>query len=232
MTTAVIVAAGSSRRMGFDKLFAELHGRPVLAWAIAAFEQCAEVSAIIVVASPARMSLVETTARQAAPQKFSAVVAGGAERHLSVAAGLDAVPDSAELIAVHDGARPLVGVGDISSVVARARESGAAALAHPVVETLQRADGEQRVCKSIAREGIWAMETPQIFRRDLLVRAYRKVRAEGSSPTDEVSAVLGINHPVFLVASTHFNLKITRPNDLELAKRLAPGALSQARVVL
>jgi 2-C-methyl-D-erythritol 4-phosphate cytidylyltransferase len=221
MTSAIIVAAGASRRMGFDKLFADLHGEPVLAWAVRAFARCAEVSEIIVVAAAEQLQQAENVSRPVASGKLAAVVGGGSERHLSVVEGLRRIAPSAKWVAVHDGARPLVSTSDISKVIARAQETGAAALAHPVVETIKRADPAHSVMESIDRSNLWAMETPQVFEAALLARACENALRHGESPTDEVSAVKAVGHPVVLVASTSPNPKITRPEDMSWAQALA-----------
>lgn len=212
---AIIVAAGSSRRMGFDKLTADLCGRPVLAHAMEAFAACPEVAEIIVVTSPERFDLVRS---QQCP-KLSAVIEGGSERHLSVWNGLQKASPANGLIAVHDGARPLIAPRAIQACAEAARQSGAAALAHRVVETLKRSvPGGCVAAESVSRENLWAMETPQIFRRDLLLAAYQKVLEQGQTVTDEVSAVQILGRSVQLVENAGFNPKITVPSDLRLAE--------------
>ena len=105
-------------------------------------------------------------------------------------------------------------------VIARAKETGAAALARPVVETVKRADASGRVTAAVDRDGLWAMETPQVFAVPLLRSAYRLAMSHAAVPTDEVSVVAAFGEPVFLVASNSFNFKITGPQDLELAREL------------
>lgn len=222
MTSAIVVAAGSSRRMGFDKLSAPLAGRTVLEHAVRALVGSREFAEIILVTSPERWDeargWVDAVARE------SRVVVrwarGGAERHDSVAAGLAALDPEASLVAVHDGARPLVSGADVWRVVAEARATGAASLAHPVVETLKRADDAGRVTGSVDRTGLWAMETPQVFAVDVLRDAYAAALARGERLTDEVSAVEAAGREVRLVPSSLCNLKITHPGDLALAEKL------------
>ena len=223
MTSAIIVAAGSGTRMGFDKLLASLGGAPVILHTLRAFQTCPEVDEIVVVASPDRQEVIQRLADDAGLTKLRAFVPGGAERHLSVWAGIQAVAAECDYVAVHDGARPLIHPSQISRCLAKARETGAAASARPVSETLKRADGSGRVCGSVDRAGLWIMETPQVFARPLLVQAYESVLREGVLVTDEVSALERLGHPVWLVDNPTPNPKITWPPDLAVAERLLPA---------
>lgn len=221
MLTAIIVAAGSSRRMGFDKLFAELAGKPVVAHSVAAFEACAAVDEIVVVTREERMPLVRELATAEGWRKLRRVVIGGAERHLSVWNGLEAAAASeGDFVAVHDGARPLVTPDMIERCLERARAVGAACCAAPISDTLKRADGQGCVAGAIDRAGLWAMHTPQIFAAAALGRAYRAVLEAGSAVTDEASAMEAIGLPVALVDSGEYNVKITYPADLRLAETI------------
>lgn len=215
MFCAVIVAAGSSRRAGFDKLSALLAGKPVLCRSVEAFVE-AGAAAIVVVCPPERWCVVGLDS--AAYPVPVLRVDGGAERQDSVAAGLAALPAGTRWVAVHDGARPLILPQDIARCLQAARESGAATCAHPVVDTLKRADAQGfSLPEKVSREQLWGMETPQIFRLDLLRQAYRCVAEKGLCVTDEVSAMEAIGVPTRLVPGTP-NLKITLPGDLELAE--------------
>lgn len=220
---AVIVAGGSSRRMGFNKLTADLEGRPVLAWSLAAFEECRDIDAIVLVCSASARAELEEIARAAATTKLKAVVEGGAHRHLSVAEGLDAVPTDASMIAVHDAARPLVDCAMIDRCLEAARNSGAAACARPVSDTLKRINDEGFIVESVDRANLWAVETPQIFRAALLRHAYADVIATGGYVSDETSAVQAAGAPVELVDTPEWNGKITYPADLELARLVLCG---------
>jgi len=121
---------------------------------------------------------------------------------------------------VHDGARPLVTASTIRRCLALARECGAAAVAAPVTDTLKRADDALMLSGEINREGLWAMQTPQIFRARLLLDVYRPMIERGETATDETSAVARAGHPVRLCPTDSFNLKITYPNDIQLAGQL------------
>ncbi|HYQ94743.1 MAG TPA: 2-C-methyl-D-erythritol 4-phosphate cytidylyltransferase [Burkholderiales bacterium] len=218
MLTAIIVAGGSSQRMGFDKLLALLGDRPVLAHTIDAFECTESVGDIVLVARAERVGEFEELVRQNGFKKVGRVVAGGKHRRDSVRAGLGAVKREANYIAVHDAARPLVTPEQIERVFAVAREHGAAALAEPVTDTLKRADENHFVAGGVSRENLFAMQTPQIFARDLLERAYAAVAANNLSVTDEVSAVEHLGEKVQLVPNDEWNVKITFPRDLLLAQ--------------
>ena len=219
---AIIVAAGSSRRMGFDKLTAELHGAPVVAHSLRAFERCEAVGEIILVAREDRLGEFEQLARQHGISKLACVLAGGSERHFSVAKGLEAARSRAgqgEYVAVHDAARPLITPAAISACLETAKSGGgAAACAAPVADTLKRVDAEGRVAESVDRTRLWAMQTPQIFRLSLLLRAYESVLARGELVTDEVSAVQSLGVRVALYQNDEPNFKITLQRDLHLAR--------------
>ena len=216
MTSAIIVAAGSSSRMGFNKLLADLCGLPVIVRAVEAFETCEDIDEIIVVASD---EVRETLAKHTLP-KLKQIVSGGAERHLSVWEGLRAVSPESDVVAVHDGGRPMINPDQISKCIAVAREKRAVACARPVTETLKRCDDKGRITNSIERKNAWIMETPQVFDRELLTTAYEHVLGNGLTVTDEVSAVQALGEGVFVVENASPNPKITYPQDLELAASL------------
>lgn len=220
---AVIVAGGSSRRMGFDKLTADLEGRPVLAWSVGAFNDCAAIDAIVLVCAATARDELEQIARAAAPSKLKHVVVGGAHRHLSVAEGLGCVPADADMIAVHDAARPLVDGSMIARCLESARNTGSSACARRVNDTLKRINDEGFIIESVDRTNLWAVETPQIFRAELLRHAYDEVIATGGHVPDETSAVQAAGAPVALVDTPEWNGKITYPSDLELARLILRG---------
>jgi 2-C-methyl-D-erythritol 4-phosphate cytidylyltransferase len=218
MTSAIIVAAGSSRRMGFNKLLAPLCGEPVLRRSLGAFQKCAAIDEIIVVTSEALRMEVEVW-RMGGLDKITQIIAGGAERHFSVHAGLQALNPACDIVAVHDGARPLISVSQITRCIEAARAQSAVACARPMTETLKRCDGDGRITDSIDRANAWIMETPQVFQRELLVRAYEAVIRDSLLVTDEVSAVQHLGAPVFVVENAEPNPKITFPADILLAQR-------------
>lgn len=220
MLTAIIVAAGSSQRMGFDKTCALLAGRPVLAHSLHAFESCDFVQHLIVVGRADRLREIEEIAAHMPTKKLACVVAGGAERQDSVRAGLAHLSVGAQFVAVHDAARPLITPKQIAQIFSLARIHGAASAAKPVTDTLKRADEDHFVSGSVDRRGVYAMETPQIFSHKLISAAYDAVAAKGLAITDEVSALELLGKKVVLVPTNGFNFKITVPEDLALAELL------------
>ncbi len=220
MTTAIIVAAGSSKRMGFDKLTAPLLGKPVLRWTIEAFVACDAVQEIIIVAGDALRSLVQSWIDEGSFRKPVMLINGGAERHFSVSEGLKKLSPDTDIVAVHDGARPLITPEQIARCIAKADECGAVACARPVTETLKRVDSHHIITGNVERNGAWIMETPQVFDRALLCEAYESVLRDGVTVTDEVSAVQHIGAKVSVIDNPSPNPKITHPADLALAARL------------
>ena len=218
MLTAILVAAGSSQRMGFDKLFATIAGEPVIAHSIRAFDRAISVSEIIIVAREDRHDQIQKINRDAGFKKLRSIVTGGERRQDSVRAGLDRAEPGAKYVAVHDAARPLITPEQVEGAFKQCRVHGAAALAQPVNDTLKRADADLFVAGSIDRHQLYAMQTPQIFDRDLIDDAYRAVYAEDIWITDEVSAVERLGHKIALVLDDDFNFKITYPRDLPVAE--------------
>jgi 2-C-methyl-D-erythritol 4-phosphate cytidylyltransferase len=216
MLTAIIVAAGSSERMGFDKLFALVSGKPVIAHTIAAFENTKCVDEIILVGRADGLGELRKLINQ--PSKVKQIVAGGVERSDSVRAGLEHVDPKSDYVAVHDAARPMITPEKIARVLEAARASSAASLAEPINDTLKRADSDLAVKESVDRSGIYGMQTPQVFEKKLLEEAYELVAKKKISITDEVSAVELLGHKIVLVPNYDFNFKVTYPRDLPLAE--------------
>jgi 2-C-methyl-D-erythritol 4-phosphate cytidylyltransferase len=233
MLTAIIVAAGSSQRMGFDKLFATIAGKPLIAHTLHAFEQARSVSEIIVVAREDRHDEIRKISHAENFKKVRSIVAGGERRQDSVRAGLNRLNIDAKYVAVHDAARPLIGPEQIERVFEQCVIHGAAALAEPINDTLKRGEidpigprssnGGQAeqvivVTGSVDRHQLYAMQTPQVFERALIEEAYRAADTENLSLTDEVSAVERVGRKVVLVLNNDFNFKITYPRDLALGE--------------
>jgi 2-C-methyl-D-erythritol 4-phosphate cytidylyltransferase len=215
--SAILVAGGSSQRMGFDKLFAVIAGEPVIAHPIRAFERATSVDEIVVVAREDRHDEIRNISRDKGFKKVLSIVPGGERRQDSVRAGLDRINHDAKYVAVHDAARPLISPEQIERAFAQCRVHGAATLAQPVNDTLKRVDADLLIVGSVDRHQIYTMQTPQIFKRKLLEDAYRAVYAENILVTDEVSAVERLGCKVALVLDDDFNLKITYPRDLPVA---------------
>jgi 2-C-methyl-D-erythritol 4-phosphate cytidylyltransferase/2-C-methyl-D-erythritol 2,4-cyclodiphosphate synthase len=223
---AVVVAAGASQRMaGTDKLLADLGGRPVLRWALDSMAGAPSVRGIVVVAAPDRVP-----ALSALPwlQALGArVVAGGERRQDSVAAGVRAT--DAEVVLVHDGARPFVAASVVEAVAAAAREHGAAIPVLPVVDSLKRVE-EGAIVATAPRQGLFRAQTPQGARRDLLLSAADAFAAGPEEFGDEAELLARYGVAVTTVAGDPANLKLTVPADLELARTLAAGRTAAPRV--
>ena len=218
MLSAIIVAAGDSRRMGFDKLFTKIAGKPVIAHTIRAFERAGCVGEIVVVAREDRHAEIKTIVRDENFKKVRSIIPGGKHRQDSVHAGMGQLPPGSRYLAIHDAARPLVTAEQIESVFEQCRIHAAASLAEPISDTLKYADGGFFVTGSVDRHQLYAMQTPQIFERQLIEDAYQAVYAENVSVTDEVSAVERLGRKVILVPNKDLNCKITYPRDLAVAE--------------
>jgi 2-C-methyl-D-erythritol 4-phosphate cytidylyltransferase len=212
---AIIVAAGESRRMkGIDKVLAPLAGRPVLAYVLAAFEKCQSVGRIVLVVN--QKSLKACKQLTAAMSKPVEVCVGGERRQDSVAAGLKKLK-KCEWVIIHDGARPLVTEGLIEEGLKAARETGAAVAAMPVTDTIKVADDERIVVDTPPRQNLWAVQTPQVFRFDIITRAYQKVRG---AATDDAVLAERLGYKVKLYMGSYDNIKITTAGDLRIAEAL------------
>ena len=221
MLTAIIVAAGSSRRMGFDKLFADLNGKPVLWHSITAFSKCDEVRDLVLVTREEQLQRVESLASVASNGKPYKVVVGGDQRHLSVWGGLQALdPAVSKFVAIHDGARPLITTDAILACYAMAKSDGASCCASPIPDTVKRVDLDSVVTESIDRSGLWAMQTPQIFESSLILQAYAAIITRSDMVTDEVSAVQKLGRRVALYNNEDWNFKITFRRDMEMAEHV------------
>ncbi len=218
IVAAVVVGGGSGSRFGGDKLSIPLAGRPLLAWSLKAFQETEAISSIVVVAPIGSEERFRHIAEEAGITKLVAVVSGGAHRHDSVTHGLAALPPSVELVAIHDAARPLVSPALITRCLRAALETGASAAAQPVTDTLHLADQEKCAARTVDRTGLWAMQTPQVFRATPLRKLLDVV--ERGNPTDEVSVVLAAGWRVPFVENLQPNLKVTWAEDIVIAEAL------------
>lgn len=214
---AVIVAAGSGTRMGrLDKLFTEVAGRPLLARAVAPFEECAAVDRIVLVLAEENVERGKALVSEQKFSKVSAVVPGGERRQDSVRLGLGAL-GQCEYVAVHDGGRPLLSVELIERGLAAAQATGAAVPALPLVDTVKEAGADGLVVRTLDRNRLWAAQTPQLFRYDLLARAHRE---HPVAVTDDAAMLEAMGIPVKIFPGDKRNIKVTTPEDLELARAL------------
>jgi 2-C-methyl-D-erythritol 4-phosphate cytidylyltransferase len=204
--------------MGFDKLFAVIAGKPVIAHTIRPFECANAVDQIVIVAREDRHDEIKAIVRIENFKKVRSIIPGGKRRQDSVCAGLEHIEPTERYVAVHDAARPLLTPNQIGRLFQQCQIHGAAALAEPINDTLKRADADLVVTESVDRLGLYAMQTPQMFARELIDEAYRGVQAKNILVTDEVSAIERLGRKVALVLNDEFNFKITYPRDLLLAE--------------
>lgn len=217
-TTAIIAAAGESRRMeGMDKIFTVLGTEPVLVHAVSAFEKCSQVGQIVIIVSEPNVERAKKLVDEHRWAKVSAVCAGGERRQDSVAAGLAQIGDC-DWVVIHDGARPLVTADLIERGLEAAKETGAAVAAVPVTDTIKLAGDDMVVMGTPPRQNLWVVQTPQVFRADIIKEAYRQVEGE---VTDDAALVERAGDKVKLYMGAYDNIKITTPHDLVLAEILA-----------
>ena len=220
--SVIIAAAGSGMRMGgVSKPFLTLGRGNILSHSLRTFASLPETREIIVVVNPRDLdAAAKLLARARKRYKISHIVEGGKIRQESVANGLARVAPDADLIAVHDAARPFASAGLVKRVIAAALKHGAAIPAAPVKDTLKRAGKDGRVLETVSRDGLWHVQTPQIFKAQLLRDAYRKFARRGEF-TDDALLIERMGRPVFIIESDYTNLKITTPDDMPLARAIA-----------
>lgn len=216
MNSAVIVAAGKGTRMGpgVDKLFLEVAGRPVVAHTWQRFNDAACIAEIILVVRDGMQSAFAELAQQFKLTKPHRLVVGGAERQDSVWNGLEALSSQSEIVAIQDGARPCTTDQLIAATIEAARETGAAVAAQSVTDTIKETADGQTIARNVDRSKLWAVQTPQTFRVDVIRRALSEVRARRLQVTDDTTACELIGQPVRLVTSAAPNPKVTTPADL------------------
>lgn len=213
---AIVLAAGSSHRMqGQDKLLLPLAGRPLITHTLRAFEQTAEIEQVVVVLAAHNAEAILPLLRHF--KKVTHTCMGGRRRQDSVRHGLYTLP-AFDWIVVHDGARPFVTPALIRRGLEAARRTGAAAAAVPVTDTLKAAQADGLVLRTVPREGLWAVQTPQVFRYDLLLQAHEQVSED---VTDDCAMLERLGHPVLLYEGSRLNFKVTTPEDAWLAEAVA-----------
>jgi 2-C-methyl-D-erythritol 4-phosphate cytidylyltransferase len=228
MVSALIVAAGKGTRMGqtIDKLFLEIVGRPVLAHTWRQFERAETVQEIILVVRPEIEERVRQLATRFGFTKPFILVHGGKERQDSVWNGLLALNAAAELVAIQDAARPCTSLELISATIETARQMGAAVAAQPVTDTIKESRDGRRIERTLDRSKLWAVQTPQTFRVEIIRRAISEVRKRGLLVTDDTAACELIEQPVQLVVGPGANPKVTRPEDVPYVEMILQSAES------
>jgi 2-C-methyl-D-erythritol 4-phosphate cytidylyltransferase len=225
-TAAILLAAGQGRRMPAsvpDKILASLAGRPVFAHSAAAFVASGVADFYLIVYRNPSQSL-ELSCYAPTPALF---VKGGRERQDSVAAALAEMPGDIDYVFIHDCARPLVRPAQLGALLKAVRRDGAVVLAHRVTDTVKQIPARLRLPRrvrpiTLERSRLWAMETPQVFARDLITRAYDRIRRRGLRITDDAQAVERLGHPVTFLENPHPNPKLTTAADLAYLEFLLP----------
>ena len=222
MVTAIFPAAGASRRMGGDtnKIFLELGGEPILIRTLKTFSKSPRINFLIVVVSENDVDAVEKLLETAEDLKPYTVTIGGSERQYSIANGLKLLPEDAEIVLVHDAARPLVSAKVIEEVINAAEKFGGAIAAVPEKNTIKFIDAENFVTYTPPRSKLVEVQTPQGFRRELLIKAYEQAAEDKFLGTDDSSLVERVGDRIKIVVSDYRNIKITTPEDLKIAESL------------
>lgn len=216
----VIVSAGEGRRMeGIDKVVTTLSGKPLVAHAVSAFESLPQVSEIVLVLARANVEWGCRLVGQEGWQKVSHVCPGGARRQDSVKAGLQHL-SPCQWVVVHDGARPCVTPDIIQRGLEHVRDTGAAVAAVPVKDTIKRVSPEGVVLDTPPRQTLWAVQTPQVFRYDILQRAHRTATEEA---TDDASLIERMGYTVKVFWGSYENIKVTTPEDMAIAETILRG---------
>jgi 2-C-methyl-D-erythritol 4-phosphate cytidylyltransferase len=221
----ILPAAGKSSRFGDPKqkkIYAELDGRAVWLRAVEPFVNRDDVSQMILAISHEDREMFERRYRASVAFMNIKVIDGGPERCDTVALALESVDPGCDFIAIHDAARPCLTGEQIDAVFTAARRHGAALMAIPVADTIKRVGEDGLIAATIAREGLYLAQTPQVFERDLLFKAYAQRSRFGAHVTDDCQLVEAIGHACAVVPGSRMNLKITTPDDLKLAAAILP----------
>ena len=216
MNAAIIVAAGRGTRMGpnVDKLFLEVAGRPLVAHTWERFERAECIDEIVVVVREGMQDAFAELARESGFRKTFRLTVGGKERQDSVWNGLGAISSAAEIVAIQDGARPCTRSSVIRATIDAAREIGAAVAAQKVTDTIKESADGTFITRNVDRSRLWAVQTPQTFRVEVIRRALTDVRERGLLVTDDTAACERIGQRVKLVESAFPNPKATAPGDV------------------
>jgi 2-C-methyl-D-erythritol 4-phosphate cytidylyltransferase len=223
--SVILPAAGQSSRFGDrkqKKIYCELLGRAVWLRAVEPFINRDDVGQMILAIAPEDRELFECRFRANVAFMNIKVIEGGNERCDTVARALEFVDPQCEYVAIHDAARPCLCTEQVDAVFAAARQHGAALLAVPVAETLKRVDDDRQVTETISRDGLYLAQTPQVFLRSLLFKAYAQRSRILQNITDDCQLVEALGHRCAIVEGSPFNIKITKPVDLKLAAAILP----------
>jgi len=221
---AIIVAAGKGKRFSDEKdsykQFLMLGGKPVICWSLELFENLAGIRDVVIVAPDDRMGFCRSIAKRHKYGKVKAVVPGGRFRQDSVYSGLLKTAKDIDIILIHDSVRPLATAGLVSLCMEEAARCGAAVPAVPVKDTVKLGNKKMFVEQTIDRSKLWSVQTPQCFKRAVIIKAYDKARKDGFVGSDDSSVVERLPHEVKIVSGSEENIKITYPEDFTLAEAI------------
>lgn len=220
MTSAIILAAGKSTRMGsgVDKSFLSLVNKPIVAWSLIAFERCPEIDKIVLVVRKEQLLASKAVAKMFGISKLHAIVQGGAKRQESVASGLSACDVDTRYVVIHDAARPMITSDVVSEVVKAVKRNPAVTVGRPVTDTIKSCAKGQTVDSTVARDRLWAVQTPQAFQLKVLKDAYKSLGK--TEVTDDCQAVEIAGGQVKIVENLRPNFKVTTVEDLQLVSAL------------
>ena len=216
-TGVVIVGAGSSQRMGRNKVFISLAGKPLLAWSVDFCQTCKLVDQIAIVLNETKLDLGRKLAAERGWSKVLEICAGGKRRQDSVRQGLNELEDC-DWVVIHDSARPFLTTDLIRDGLEAAQTTGAAVAAVPIKDTVKLGGSDMMVSKTLNRQELWAVQTPQVFRFDIIAEAHEQIKED---VTDDASMVEHMGRKVKLYMGSYNNIKITTPEDLALAELIA-----------
>jgi len=214
---AIVVAAGASKRMGgVNKLYANLAGKPLLAHTVDVFQECSSIDQVVIVLSEDKVKEGQQLVEEQGWSKVVEVCPGGARRQDSVREGLERLSDC-QWVVIHDGARPCLSANLIERGLEEARQSGAAIAAIPVTDTIKVVSPDSFVEETPLRQRLWSVQTPQVFRFDIIDEAYRKAQGD---VTDDATLVENLGYKVKVYPGSEANIKVTTPEDLVLAEAI------------
>lgn len=228
MVSAIIVASGKGTRMkgSMRKQYLDLSGRPVLAHSIMTFDSCGLVDEIFLVIPKEDVEYCQNKILSLLDLNNQInLVCGGAKRQDSVYNGLKAITKNTDTVVIHDGVRPFIQPEEIEECILVSKKYGACILGTPVSDTLKRVDKSDIIETTLSRENIWLAQTPQVFRFDLILKAHETARRDGYVGTDDASLVERLGEDVKIINGGRFNIKITKKEDLAIAKAMFDAGL-------
>lgn len=228
MVSAIIVAAGKGIRMKGTMLkqYLDLSGRPVLAHSIMTFDSCGLVDEIFLVIPKEDVEYCQNKILSLLDLNNQInLVCGGAKRQDSVYNGLQAINKNTDTVVIHDGVRPFIQPEELKECILGSKKNGACILGTPASDTLKRVDKSDIIETTLSRENIWLAQTPQVFRFDLILKAHETARRDGYVGTDDASLVERLGEDVKIINGGRFNIKITKKEDLAIAKAMFDAGL-------